>query len=111
MEWCVAVVGYPQRTLIHNRALADDRVLEFQFTVIFESLQAGGLPATIRAFSGLTMAGNTHADIRAAAKEAIGERAAAKEAIGERLQILLELGQNYPPISIQYASKALLLIF
>jgi predicted RNase H-like HicB family nuclease len=73
-------------TLMHNRAPAADRVLEFQFTVIFESLQAGGLPATIRAFSGLTMAGNTRADIRAAAKEAIRER----------LQILLELGQELP---------------
>jgi hypothetical protein len=59
---------------MHNRAPADDRGLEFQYTVIFEPLRAGGLLATVPAFSGLIIAGTTREEIPAAATEAIRER-------------------------------------
>ena len=62
---------------VHDRAPADDRVLEFCYTVVFEPGAEGGFIASIPAFAGLSICGDTLRETRAMARQAIEECLAA----------------------------------
>jgi antitoxin HicB len=69
----------------HDSAPADDRVLEFSYTVVFEPGAEGGFIASVPAFAGLTIQGDTLQEARTMARQAIEECLAALIKHGEEI--------------------------